>query len=96
MGRSDEEKDQALNWLEANGHGALIKRTVEVPFGRGSDQKAIELKDSLREQGMKAVFERKVESATLRAFVSEKLEGGEEIPLDLFKVVRDRRAKVEV
>lgn len=96
MGRSDEEKAAALDWLDAHGHGALIKRTVEVPFSRGKDSEAQNLATTLRSDGFRAVFERRVENPTLRSFVTEKLENGEEVPLDLFKVLRDRRAKVEI
>lgn len=96
MGRSDDEKDEALDWLEKNGHGALIKRTVEVPFPRGGDEEAIALREQLKQSGKRAVFARRVESATLRAFLKECLEGGVDIPLDLFRVVRDRRAKVDI
>lgn len=96
MGRSDEEKERALNWLDENGFGAIIKRTVEVPFNRGADNEAKQLRDELRKDGLRASFSRKVEPSTLRAFIVEKLTDGEEIPLDIFKVFRDRKTQVEV
>ena len=96
MGRSDAEKERGLDWLETHGHGAIIKRTVEVPFGRGQDQEANSLRDDLRSKGLRATFERRVESATLRAFVTEMLESGADIPLETFKVHRSRQSKVEV
>lgn len=96
MGRSDEEKAAALDWLESNGHGHLIKRTVEVPFSKGQDKDAIELEQSLRDQGRRAAFRRKVEPMTLKSFVVEKLEAGTEIPLDVFKVTRMRTSRVDL
>lgn len=96
MGRSEDEKERALNWLDEHGHGALIKRTIEVPFARGKDEEARKLRDNLRGEGLRATFQRKVESSTLRSFVSEQLESGEDIPLDIFKVVRDRKSKVDI
>lgn len=96
MGRSDAEKARALDWLDRNGFGAIVKRTVEVPFSRDSQQDAEELANELVESGYEASFSRKVESSTLRAFIVERLQAGEEVPMDLFKVFRDRRARVEL
>lgn len=95
MGRSLEEKTAALDWLESNGHGALIKRTVEVPFGRGQDGNALGLAAELQHKGINASFQRKVEPMTLKAFVVEELESGRNIPLDLFKVHRLRTSRVK-
>ena len=95
MGRSEEEKNKALDWLEAHGHEKLIKRTVEVPFSRKQQDQALKLRDALINEGHYAVFSRKVEPSTLRSFVIEELRSGNNIPLELFKVQRSRRAKVE-
>ena len=98
MGSGELEKSRALDWLEQNGHGKLIKRVLEVPFGSGQDQydRARGLQADLLDKGLHASFERKVESSTLRAFVTEMLAQGRDIPLDVFKVLRQRRAQIEI
>lgn len=96
LGRTDEEKARAIKWLEDNGHGAIVKRTVEIPFMRDQETQAMELRKDLKEKGYPVSFDRRVENSTLRAFVTECLEAGEDIPLDIIKVHRDRRTKVEL
>lgn len=84
----------AFAWLKANGHAAMIKRVVQVAFGKGEDERA----DALREK-LAGEFEvednASVHPSTLAAFVREKLRDGEEVPLDLFGVHRQRVSKIE-
>jgi len=84
----------AFAWLKNNGHGALIKRVVSVAFGRGEDEKADELRQRLADE-FEVDDNSSVHPSTLAAFVREKLRNGEEIPLDLFGVHRQRIAKIE-
>ena len=85
----------AFAWLKANGHGGLIKRVVAVQFGKGEDEKAEELHKQL-ESAYPVEDSAAVHPSTLAAFVREKLRDGEELPLDLFGVHRQRVAKIEV
>ncbi len=98
MGSNEVEKARALDWLEENGHGKLIKRVLEVPFGAGKSQydRARSIQADLVDQGLHASFERKVEPSTLKAFIVEMLGEGREVPLETFKVLRQRRAKIEL
>ncbi len=85
----------ALAWLRQHGHASLIKRMVAVTFGVGEDDKADELHQRLA--GEFSVEDTAgVHHATLAAFVREKLREGEEIPLDLFGVHRQRVSKIEI
>jgi len=86
----------ALAWLKQNGHGSLIKRVVSVTFGRGEDEKAEQLLKKLNDElHLEAEDNSSVHPSTLAAFVREKLRNGEEVPLDLFGVHRQRVAKIE-
>ena len=89
-------KDRNLDWLEQQGHDAIIKMGVEVPFGRGDEEqaKAKELADYLRQQGYPAQFARKVEPSTLSALIRELLEEGRPVPEEQFGVFRQRVAKI--
>ncbi len=85
----------AFAWLNANGHGAMIKRVVSVAFGRGEDDKADDLRGRLMDD-FEVDDKSSVHPSTLAAFVREKLSEGEEVPLDLLGVHRQRVAKVVV
>lgn len=91
-----ENRPKGFAWLEENGFGGMIKTTVVSAFGRQQLEKASALADKLREEGYLTNMERKVEPATLTAFVKEQLTQGKELPLDVFGVFRQRIAKVEV
>lgn len=94
---SGPEKDRNLDWLEANGHEAIVKMSVVVPFGRGDEERAQakELADRLKKEGANASFERKVEPSTLGALIRELLEEGRPVPEESFHVFRQRVAKIK-
>lgn len=85
----------AFAWLKQHDHAAMIKRTVSLSFGKGEDDKANNFCESLDSQSLEYDDKAAVHPATLSAFVREKLENGEEIPLDLFGVFRQRVAKIK-
>lgn len=87
-------KSQALAWLEANGHGGLIKRTLSVAFNKDEQDEAARLAQSLREGNYDVAANMKVEAATLSAFVREQLEAGVDVPADVFGVFEQRKVKV--
>lgn len=93
---SGPEKDRNIKWLEDNGHEAIVKMSVVVPFGRGEEQRAAAkaLSDRLQAEGCDASFERKVEPSTLSALVRELLEQGSPVPEEAFHVHRQRVAKI--
>jgi len=66
-----------------------------VRFGRGEDELCDRLKNLLGEQGFPLEQAEKVEPMTLKAFVKEQIERGNEIPLDLFGVFVGQRAKIK-
>lgn len=85
---------QAFRWLRENGHEALIKREIKLGFGKGKDNVAAALADDLRKQGYDFDDKVTVHPQTLIGFVNQKLEAGEDIPFDLFGIVRLKSAKV--
>lgn len=87
-------KPAAFAWLQDNGHGGLIKRTVTVAFNRDQQAAATELAVSLQGKfaGVKQAL--KVEPATLSAFIKGQLEDGADFPEDVFKVFEQKTTKI--
>lgn len=88
-------KAVAWDWLRSNGHGALVKRKVTAEFGRGEDEQAALLVSTLKGQNYNVSDVADVHPQTLQAWVRESLSAGEDIPLELFGVYRQRTAKVK-
>lgn len=86
---------RAFAWLRENGHAALIKRALTVTFGKGQDEAAEALAQELEGKGLDADDKTSVHPSTLASFVREKLRDGQEIPLDLLGVHRQRVSKIE-
>ena len=85
---------RAFDWLRNHGSAALIKRKISVTFGKGEDEKADDLRVQLGER-FEFEDDSSVHPATLASFVREKLRSGEDVPLDLFGVHRQRVAKIK-
>ena len=79
-----ERRERGYDWLEKNKHGSLVKRTVVVAFNIDQQQAANDLMERLRDEFPTTKQERKVESATLGAFIKRALDRKEDIPVDLF------------
>lgn len=79
-----EQKPKAYAWLEANGHGALIKTEVAVAFGKEQREAALEFQRDCEQRGLEAEVAVTVHAGTLKAFLREQLENAKPVPLDLF------------
>jgi hypothetical protein len=82
----EEYRAPAHQWLRGNGHEDLIKNNIVLSLGRGEDEKAAKIEAWCQKQ--KLAYERKeqVHPMTLKAFVGEQIEKGEDIPHDLLGV----------
>lgn len=94
---SADSKPAALDWLDNNGHSALVKRRFIIEFGKGEDKWADKFANDLakRKKPLNVKRERNVHPQTLTAFVKQSLEDGEDLPLKLFGVFRQRFAKMK-
>ena len=79
-------KEKAFNWLRQNGLGDIIKNEITVSFGRNEDNKAANYAELARGQGHQPTQKLKVEPMTLKALVRERIEGGKEMPTELFNI----------
>jgi|TARA_R100000654_G_scaffold6074_2_gene16226 hypothetical protein len=86
--------DEAFSWLRNRGHEDLIKNTITASFGRGQDNQVSELVKVCEDNGFAYNKKEKVEPMTLKAFVREQVEGGKELPFDLFGVYIATKTKI--
>ena len=79
-------KEEAFNWLRQNGLGDIIKNEIVVSFGRSEDDKAAAYAELAKGQGHQPTQKLKVEPMPLKALVRERIEGGKEMPTELFNI----------
>lgn len=77
-------KPAMMDWLNKNGFGGLIKTQVQIQFGKGDHNAAKNLFWQLEQKYDSVGLSEDVHSQTLKAFLKEQLEKGNNIPLDIF------------
>lgn len=88
--------DMAFEWLDANGHGDLIKHKLEHSFDRGETALVKQVIDVLKEQGLPDVTTKQsVHPQTLAAFAREQLKDGRAIPMELLGVHIARKVEIK-
>lgn len=87
-------KDTAFDWLRANEYGDLIKNTVSCSFGRGEDHEAVEFMEHAQTLGYAAEQKTDVHPSTLKAWVKERVQNGDEFPMELFGAYVGQRATI--
>jgi hypothetical protein len=90
----EQHRNAAFAWLEANGHGDLIKHDVSLSFTKGQDEYAKKAMDLLADEGFSYHDKQQVHPQTLRAFVREQIEAGRELPMEEFSVHVKQIAKL--
>ena len=90
-----EKRPEAYDWLRDNGHDDIIKNTVLCQFGRGEDDQAGAFASFAQQQGYIPEQKTEVHPQTLRAFVKERCEAGEDFPMELFGAWVGQRAVIK-
>ena len=90
-----EKRPEAFEWLRDNGYDDIIKNTVACQFGRGEDDQASAFAAFAQQQGYAPDQKTEVHPQTLRAFVKERCEAGEEFPMELFGAWIGQRAVIK-
>ena len=88
-------KAEAFQWLRDHGMDDIIKNTVSVRFGRGEDELCSRLLGLLGDQGYPAEQAEKIEPMTLKAWVKEQVERGNEFPTELFGAYIGQKAIIK-
>ena len=92
---SQANRDAAYLWLRENGFDDIIKNTLSIVFGRGEDQKADHFMKILEGHGLLPEQNTGVHPSTLKAWVRERIEAGDEFPMDLFGAYIGQRAVIK-
>ena len=88
-------KQEAFNWLREHGHEGIIKNEIVVSFGKGEDNVAGDGMYQLEEKGFHPEQKTHIHSMTLKGFIREQVEKGNNIDLDLFGAFVGRTAEVK-
>ena len=98
----DENREAAHAWLRANNFEDLIKNVVSVTFGKGEDRDALLLVHNINVMADNDVLhfgtldqKEVVHSATLKAFVKERVKSGQPLPADTFKLFVGQKCTIK-
>jgi hypothetical protein len=91
-----ERRKAVLDWLVEHKHEDLIKTEVSVEFGRGERSQAVSLHKQIVMSGKEATLEETIHPQTFNSWAREKLEKGEDIPAELFKLHTARVADIKL
>jgi len=83
---SKDRKPAAIAWLDENGHGGMVKRNVIIEFDKTQADKVEALFRLIGRGWPNHRQELDVHASTVKAFVTQQLKDGKEIPLDTFGV----------
>lgn len=66
------DREFVFSWLREHNHDSIIKRTFKVPFEKGEDSKAEELKAFIEQEiGIQVEDKADIHAATYKAFIKE-------------------------
>jgi len=86
----------AFLWLEEHHYDGIIKTNVGLQFGKGEMEEAKKAEKVLADAGFHASTERSIHPATLKSFVKERLEDGDNIPIDVFGIFEFKQSKIKL
>lgn len=90
-----EREAEGFTWLEANGHGSIIKHVIACEFGKGEGEEVAKLRELLDEASLPYKDRESVHPSTLRSWAREEIENGRFPPDDIFNVYEATVAKVK-
>lgn len=83
---SKDRKPKAIQWLDDNGQGGMIKRCVIIDFDKTKEDKVKALLRLIGKGWPNNRVELDVHGSTVKAFVKRQLEEGKNIPQDIFGI----------
>lgn len=98
---SAERSAEAFKWLREHGHDSLIKNQISLEFSKGQDEyvgKILALLNKnkvLNEIGVAPAHKESVHYQTLKAFIKEQMEAGNDIPQETLGVFVGKKTTVK-
>ena len=77
-----------------NDSDGIIKNSISCSFGKGEDEQAETFSILVKDSGFTPDQKTEVHSSTLKAWVKERVENGDEFPMDLFGAYIGQRAHI--
>ena len=91
----DPDKSRACyEWLENNGLGDIIKNQVGMSFGKGENQEAKLLEDTIKNLGFIPEVKVSVHPSTLKATVRQLIKDGKTVPDNMFSLFIGQKTKI--
>ena len=90
----DDRRGRALKWLEDHDGADIIKQHINMRFGRESYKLVKKVLAALDRLEVEYESDKSVHPQTLYKYARERLENGEDIPLDLLGLFTGRVAKI--
>ena len=88
-------KEEAFNFLRSIGEDDIIKNEVTVQFSRGQDNQAGAFFDDCTQQGLDPTQKQSVHPMTLKGWIKDRLQSGQDIDLDMFGAYVGTEAKIK-
>ena len=92
---SEDNMDAAQEFLERVGDGALIKRQISVDLGKCDEEHASRVHAALQTVDVVGEEKRSIHSSTLSSWLTQQMEGGADIPTEVFGVYRKVETKIK-
>ena len=92
---SEENREDAFEWLRKRNEADIIKNTVTVRFNREQDNEAKALVDDLILRKMTPEQKSEIHPGTLRSWAKQRIEDGKELDMNLFGVWVGQRAEIK-
>ena len=94
-GPKDPDKSAACyQWLEDNGLGDIIKNNVGMSFGKGENEDAKKLEQTIKDLGFIPEVKVSVHPSTLKATVKQLVKDGKSVPDNFFNLFIGQKTKI--
>lgn len=87
--------DEQLAWLVKHGHAGIIKAEAHIPFNYGDSETKTAIEAVLKEALLDFTITQNVHAQTMKGFVREAIEAGDEIDTKLLKAFAGRKASIK-
>lgn len=89
------ERNRKIDIIVEHGGGEIVKMVVSASFRKEDKDKADELLAELEERGFSVSIERSIHGSTLKKWIKERMEAGDNLPLDDLGIWYGQKAVVK-